>query len=290
MNLSAGDPEAQTRIAAFMQGLQEAGWVLGTNLRVDVRWGGDTYRQAAEELAALKPDLVLASTDAALAAAQSVARTVPIVFVNVIDPVGMGIVASLSSPGGNITGFTLFEYGIAGKLLELLKEIAPGIARVGVLRNPTYPSGTGQLGAIQAVAPSFGIELTPIDARDGAEVERVVAEFAHSPNGGLIVLASGLGTHRDLFITLAARHRLPAVYPFAYYVTAGGLICYGPDSIDQYRRAASYVDRILKGEKPADLPIQAPTKYALTINLKTATALGLTVPPSLLARADEVIE
>jgi putative tryptophan/tyrosine transport system substrate-binding protein len=292
MNLSADDPEAQTRIAAFMQGLQEAGWVLGTNLRVDFRWGGNAnrYRQGAEELAALTPDLILASTDPALVAAQSVARTVPIVFVNVIDPVGMGIVASLSRPGGNTTGFTLFEYGIAGKLLELLKGIAPGIELVGVLRDPTNASAAGQLGAIQAVAPSFGIALTPIDARDGAEVERVVAEFARSPKGGLIVLASGLGAHRDLFIALAARHRLPAIYPFAYYVNAGGLICYGPDSIDQYRRAASYVDRILKGEKPADLPIQAPTKYALTIKLKTAKALGLTVPPTLLARADEVIE
>jgi putative ABC transport system substrate-binding protein len=292
MNLSAGDPEAQTRIAALMQGLQEAGWVLGKNLRVDFRWGGDPYRyrQGAEELAALTPDLILASTDPALVAAQSVARTVPIVFVNVIDPVGMGIVASLSRPGGNITGFTLFEYGIAGKLLELLKEIAPGVERVGVLRNPTNASAAGQLGAIQAVAPSFGIALTPIDARDGSEVERVVIEFARSPKGGLIVLASGLGAHRDLFITLAARHRLPAIYPFAYYVNEGGLICYGPDSIDQYRRAAGYIDRILKGEKPADLPIQAPTKYSLTINLKTAKALGLTVPSTLLARANEVIE
>jgi putative tryptophan/tyrosine transport system substrate-binding protein len=291
MNLSAGDPEAETRIAALMQGLQEVGWVLGRNLRVDFRWGGDVrYRQGAEELAAVTPDLILASTDLALTAAQSVTRTVPIVFVNVIDPVGTGYVKSLSRPGGNSTGFTLFEYKTAGKLLELLKEIASHIVRVAILQNPSAPAAAGQLAAIQAASPSLGIALNPIDARDDTETERAMAEFARIPNGGLILLASGLGAHRDLFITLAARHRLPAVYPFAYYVNAGGLLCYGPDSVDQYRRAASYVDRILKGEKPADLPVQAPLKYTLAINLKTAKALGLTVPPSLLTRADEVIE
>jgi putative ABC transport system substrate-binding protein len=291
MNLSAGDPEAQTRVAAFMQGLQEAGWALGKNLRVDFRWGGDArYRKGAEELAAFTPDLILASTDLALTAAQSVTRVVPIVFVNVIDPVGTGYVKSLSRPGGNSTGFTLFEYKTVGKLLELLKEIAPDIVRVAILQNPSAPAVAGQLAAIQAASPSLGIALNQIDARDDAETERAVAEFARSPNGGLMLLASGLGAHRDLFITLAARHRLPAVYPFAYYVNAGGLLCYGPDSVDQYHRAASYVDRILKGEKPADLPVQAPIKYALAINLKTAKTLGLTVPPTLLARADEVIE
>jgi putative ABC transport system substrate-binding protein len=292
MNLTAADPEAQTRIAAFMQGLQELGWVLGRNLRVDFRWGGDVqgYRQGAEELAATAPDLILASTDPALAAAQQVTRTLPIVFVNMIDPVGGGYVQSLSRPGGNTTGFTLYEYSTAGKLLELLKEIAPFTARAGVLRNPASPAAPGQFGAIQALAPSMGVALFPIDARDSTETERAVSEIARGPNGGLILLASGLGAHRDLFITLAARYRLPAVYPFAYYVNAGGLLCYGPDSVDQYRRAAIYVDRILKGEKPADLPVQAAVKYTLAINLKTAKALGLIIPPALLTRADEVLE
>jgi putative ABC transport system substrate-binding protein len=292
MNLTAGDPEAQTRIAGFMQGLQELGWAVGRNVRVDYRWGGDAdrYRRGADELVALAPDLILASTNPAMAATQLVTRTVPVVFVNVVDPVGEGFIASLARPGGNATGFTLYEFSIAGKWLELLKEIAPRVVRAAIVRDATNPNSLGQLGAIQAVAPSFGVELSLIDGRDADDTDRAVTAFASSTNGGLIVLASGLGAHRDLFITLAARHRLPAVYPFPYYVNAGGLISYGPDSVDQYRRAASYVDRILKGEKPADLPVQAPIKYALAINLKTAKALGLEIPPMLLARADEVIE
>jgi putative tryptophan/tyrosine transport system substrate-binding protein len=292
MNLTPGDPEAQTRIAGFMQGLQELGWAVGRNLRVDYRWGGDAdrYRIGAEELVALAPNVILASTNPALVAAQQVTRTLPIVFVNVVDPVGQGFVAGLARPGGNATGFTLYEYGIAGKWLELLKQIAPRVTRAAILRDPTNSNSLGQLGAIQAVAPSLGVELTLIDGRDAAGTEHKVTTFARSPNGGLIVLASGLGGHRDLYITLAARHRLPAVYPFPYFVSAGGLICYGPDSVDQYRRAATYVDRILKGEKAADLPVQAPVKYELVINLKTAKALGLDVPATVLARADEVIE
>jgi putative ABC transport system substrate-binding protein len=292
MNLTGDDPEAQARLAGFMQGLQELGWSVGRNVRVDYRWGGDAdrYRKGAEELVALAPDVILASTTQALAAAELVTRTVPIVFVNVVDPVGAGLVASLARPGGNATGFTQFEYGMTAKWLELLKEIAPRVARAAILRNPANPGSLGQVGAIQAVAPALGVELSLIDGRDSGETERAVTAFARGSNGGLIVLASGLGAHRDLFITLAARHRLPAVYPFPYYVSSGGLICYGPDTVEQYRRAASYVDRILKGENPSDLPVQAPTKYALAINLKTAKALGLTVPPQLLARADEVIE
>jgi putative ABC transport system substrate-binding protein len=292
MNLTEDDPEAQTRIAAFMQGLQELGWAVGRNVRVDYRWGGDAnrYRKSAEELVALAPDVILASTNPALAAAQLATRTIPIVFVNAVDPVGGGNVASLARPGGNATGFTLYEYGIAGKWLELLKEIAPPVVRVAILQDPDNRESLGQLGAIRAVAPMLRVELSLINGRDANEAEQAVTAFASSSNGGLIVLASGLGAHRDLFITLAARHHLPAVYPFPYYVSTGGLICYGPDSVDQYRRAASYVDRILKGEKAADLPIQAPVKYVLWINVKAAKALGLTVPPTLLARADEVIE
>jgi putative ABC transport system substrate-binding protein len=286
MNLTPGDPEAQTRIAALMQGLQELGWAVGRNVRVDYRWGGDAdrYRGGAEELVALTPDLILASATPALEAARLVTHTVPIVFVNAVDPVGHGFVASLARPGGNATGFTLYENSIAGKWLEILKEIDPRVLRA----DPT--TTMGQLGALQAVAPPFGVEVTLIDGREARETEHTVTAFARSSNGGMIVLASGLGAHRDLYIALAARHRLPAVYPFSYYVSAGGLICYGPDSVDQYRRAAGYVDRILRGEKPADLPVQAPTKYELVVNLKTARTLSLTVPPTLLARADEVIE
>jgi len=250
----------------------------------------DRYRIGAEELVALSPDLVLASTTPALAAARLVTRTIPIVFVNVVDPVGAGFIESLARPGGNTTGFTLFEFGTTGKLLELLKQIAPSVARVAVLQNPTEPTLRRQLDAIDAGAASFGVTLSLIDAREPGETERALAAFAKNPNGGLIVIASGLGLHRDLFITFAARHSLPAIYPFPYYVGAGGLICYGPDSVDQYRRAASYVDRIFKGETPANLPVQMPIKYSLTINLKTAKVLGLTVPPALLALADEVIE
>ena len=292
---AADDPEGQARLAAFAQGLQELGWTEGRNLRIDYRWAAadaDRYRTYAAELVALAPDVILASASASVAAFQQTTRTVPIVFVNVIDPVGAGFVASLARPGGNATGFTLFEYSLSGKWLELLKEIAPHLTRIAILRDPAIAAGIGQFAVIQAMAsPSFGIELSPIDVRDGGEIERDIAAFARAPNGGLIVTASsGAAAYRELIITLAARHRLPAVYPFRYFVTNGGLISYGPDTTEQFRRAAGYVDRILKGEKAGDLPVQAPTKYELVINLKTAKALGLTVPPSLLARADEVIE
>jgi len=292
MNLAADDPEAASRVAAFAQGLGELGWTIGRNVRMDAKWAAgnaDNFRKYAAELVALAPDGILATSTPAVAALQQATHTVPIVFVLVIDPVGGGLVANLARPGGNTTGFTVFEYGMSGKWVELLKEIAPGVRRVAVLRDLAI--GIAQLAAIQAVAPSFGVELSVIGVRDADEIESAVAAFARSPNGGLIVTTSTSALiHRELISTLAARHRLPAVYPFRYYVTAGGLISYGPDSIDPYRRAASYVDRILKGEKPADLPVQNPTKYELVINLKTAKALGLDVPPTLLARADEVIE
>jgi putative tryptophan/tyrosine transport system substrate-binding protein len=294
MNLSADDPESPVRIAAFLQGLQQLGWSDGRNVRIEYRWGAgdaDRYHTYAAELVALAPDVILSTATATVGALQQVTRTVPIVFVNAIDPVGAGYVTSLAQPGGNATGFTSIEYGVSGKWLELLKEIAPGIARAAVLRERADPSGTGQLGAIQSVAPSFGVELRPLDVRDGGEIERAVTAFAFGSNGGLIVTASALAAiHRKLIITLAARHRLPAVYPFRLYVTSGGLVSYGPDLVDPFRRAAAYVDRILKGEKPADLPVQAPTKYELVINLKTAKALGIQVPSTILARADEVIE
>jgi ABC-type uncharacterized transport system substrate-binding protein len=295
MNLAADDPEGQARIAAFLQGLQELGWTEGRNVRIDYRWhadDADRYRTYAAELVALAPDVILASSSASTAALQQATRTVPIVFAIVVDPVGAGYVASLARPGGNVTGFTLFEYSLSGKWLELLKEIAPNLMRIAILRDPAIASGIGQFAVIQAMAPpSFGVELSPIDVRDAGEIERGVAAFARRSNGGLIVTAStGAVAHRELIIMLAARHRLPAVYFFRYYVTSGGLISYGPDPTDPFRRAAGYVDRILKGEKAADLPVQAPTKYELAINLKTAKALGLTVPPSLLSRADDVIE
>ena len=293
MPLAADDPQGQARNVAFVQGLQQSGWTVGRNVRIDTRWGAsdaERFRNAAE-LLALAPDVILASGAGAVGPLQQATRTVPIVFVQVIDPVGAGYVASLARPGGNVTGFLAFEYGISVKWLELLKQIAPGVTRVAVLRNPAIPSGTGQLGAIQAVAPSFGVELRPVDVRDAGEIERAVTAFARQPNGGLIVTGSTSTTgHRDLVITLAARHKLPAVYNQTLFVAAGGLISYGPDLVDEYRRAAGYVDRILRGEKPADLPVQAPTKYELAINLKAAKALGLSVPPSLLATADEVIE
>jgi ABC-type uncharacterized transport system substrate-binding protein len=293
MNLAADDPEGQARLAAFAQALQQLGWSEGHNLRIDTRWAGanDIHRHAAE-LAALAPDILLAANGTAtLAPLLQATRTVPIVFVNVIDPVGAGFVASLAQPGGNATGFTIYEYSMSGKWLELVKEIAPRVTRAAVLRDPALASGIGQFGAVQAIAPSLGVELSPVDVRDTREIERAVTAFARSSNGGLIVTATPLAAiHRDAIIALAARHRLPAVYPYRFFVAGGGLVSYGPDTVDQYRRAAGYVDRILKGEKPADLPVQAPTKYELVINLKTAKALGLTVPPSLLARADEVIE
>jgi ABC-type uncharacterized transport system substrate-binding protein len=293
MYLAADDAEGQARLAAFAQALKQLGWSDGRNLRIDTRWANaDDIRKHAAELAALAPDVLLAATGTAtVAPLLQATRTVPIVFVSVIDPVGAGFVASLAQPGGNATGFTIYEYSMSGKWLELLKEIAPGVTRAAVLRDPAVASGIGQFGAVQIVAPSLGVELSPVDVRDAGEIERAVAAFARGLNGGLIVTGSALGiSHRDLIIALAARHRLPAVYPLRYYVTGGGLISYGPDSIDQFRRAAGYVDRILKGEKPADLPVQAPTKFELVINLKTAKALGIDIPTTLLARADEVIE
>jgi putative ABC transport system substrate-binding protein len=296
MNLPADDPGAQARNAALLQALQELGWTVGRNVQVEYRWGAeiaDRTREYAAELVALAPDAIVSGGGSpGLAALQRATRTVPIVFANIVDPVGQGFVESLARPGGNITGFTIYEYGISGKWLELLKEIVPGMTRAAVVRDATSAIGSGQLGAIQSVAPSFGVELRPVDVREPGEIEGALAAFARGVrDGGLIVTGSTLATaHRALIITLAARHRLPAVYPFSYYVSAGGLISYGPDSVDQYRRAATYVDRILKGEKPADLPVQAPTKYELVINLKTAKALGLEVSPMLLARADEVIE
>jgi putative ABC transport system substrate-binding protein len=289
--LAADDPDLAPRLAAFSQGLQKLGWIDGRNVRIEYRWGaGDTgrYGNFAAELISLAPDVILVSSGSALAAVQKTTRTVPIVFVNVSDPVGAGYVASLARPGANTTGFTLFEYSISGKWLELLKQLAPGVTRAAVIRDPSITSGTGQFGAIQAVAPQLGLELTPVDARDASGIERTIAGFV---GGGLIVTASPSAfLRRDLIIALAARHRLPAVYPTPRWVADGGLISYGPDEIEQHRRAAGYVDRILKGEKPADLAVQHPTKYELAINLKTARELGLEVPSTLLARADEVIE
>jgi putative ABC transport system substrate-binding protein len=294
MNLAADDPQGQARLTAFVQGLQQLGWTADRNVRIDYRWASDhadLYRRYAAELVALAPDIILASSSPSVGALQQATRDVPIVFANVADPVGAGLVDSLARPGGNATGFTVFEYGISGKWLELLKEIAPRVTRAAVLRDPAVAAGAGQLGAIQSVAPSFGVEVRPVDVRDAGEIERAVTAFARSSNGGLIVTANtGAIVHRELIITLAARYRLPTVYFYRFFVTAGGLISYGPDSTDQFRRAAGYVDRILKGEKPADLPVQAPTKYEFAINLKTARALGLTVPATLLARADEVVE
>jgi len=294
MNLASDDAEGQARLAAFHQGLQQLGWTVGRNVQIDYRWGAgnaDYIRKFAAELVALAPDVILSTGSPSVAALQQATRTVPVVFVTVVDPVSSGFVDSLARPGGNITGFTLYEYSISGKWLALLKEIAPGMTRAAVIRDPALTAGGGQLGVIQAVAPSVGAEVTPVNVRDAGEIERGITAFARSPNGGLIVTASTLaGVHRDLIVALAARHKLPAVYPIPYFARSGGLMSYGPDSVDQYRRVASYVDRILKGEKPADLPVQAPTKYELVINLKTAKALGLDVPTTLLARADEVIE
>jgi putative tryptophan/tyrosine transport system substrate-binding protein len=294
MNLAADDPEGQARIAAFHQGLQEWGWTLGRNARIDVRWGAvdaESSRRYAAEVVGLAPDVILASAAAAMGALQQATRTVPIVFVSIIDPVGAGFVESLAHPGGNTTGFALYEYTLSGKWLELLKEIAPGVTRAAVLRDPTVGSGAGQYAIIQAVAQSLGVELRPMDVRDPGEIERAIAAFAQVPNGGVINAgAPSTGVRRNLIIALAARHQLPAVYPLPYYARTGGLIAYGPDPVGQFRRTAGYVDRILKGEKPADLPVQAPTKYELVINLKTAKALGLEIPATLLARADEVIE
>jgi len=293
LNLAADDPMGQARVAAFVQGLEAAGWSDGRNVRIDTRWAAadpGNYRKYAAELIALGPDVVLASTTAAVAQLQQASRTVPIVFVGAIDPVGSGLITSMARPGGNVTGFVIFEYALAAKWLEVLKEIAPGVKRVAALRDATVASGIGQFAAIQA-AGSVDMELSAIDLRDAGEIERAVADFAQRPNGGVILTASQFGTnHPGPLAALVARHRLPAVYPFRYFASAGGLISYGPDQVDEYHRAADYVDRILRGTKPADLPVQAPTKYELTINLKTAKGLGLEVPSTLLARADEVIE
>jgi ABC-type uncharacterized transport system substrate-binding protein len=294
MAAPADDPEFQARIVAFYQALEKLGWTDGRNVRIDIRWAaGNTAdaRKYAVELVALAPDLVVVFGTSAMAPMLQATRSVPIVFANITDPVGAGFVDSLAQPGGNATGFVQFEYSLAGKWPELLREIAPNVKRVAVLRDADLSSGIGQFAVIQSVAPSLGIDVRPINVLDTGEIERAVEAFARVPNGGLILTASGLSSvHRDLFIRLAAQHRLPAVFPFPYIAAVGGLIAYGPDLIDQHRRAADYVDRVLKGTKPADLPVQVPTKYELTINLKTAKALGLKVPPSLLARADEVIE
>ena len=294
MGQAEDDPEAQARVAAFQQSLQRLGWSDGRNVRIDSRWAAgdsDRTRRYAAELIALAPDVILAPGSFTMGPLLQATRTVPIVFVHVPDPVGAGFVDSLARPGGNATGFILFEYATSAKWLEVLKQIAPGVTRVAVIRDPALTSGTGQFAAVQAVAPSLGVEVSPVNVRDAAEIERAITAFARSPNGGLILTGSALSqVHRQTIIALAARHKLPAIYYERYVVAEGGLISYGPSLVDQFQRAAGYVDRILKGEKPADLPVQTPTKYELVINLKTAKTLGIDVPSSLLARADEVIE
>jgi len=294
MNLAADDPESQARIGSLLQSLQEFGWTIGRNVRIDYRWtGGDAQRLRgyAAELVALAPDVILANANPTVEALLQTTRDIPIVFMAVTDPVAGGVVQSLAQPGGNATGFTSAEYSMSAKWLELLKEIAPGVTRAAILQDPGNVGGLPQFAAIQSVAPALGVDLSTLFMRDAGEIERAIATFARASNGGLIATrTSGAIGNRELIITQAAKHRLPAVYPLRLFVSAGGLACYGPDIVDQYRRAASYVDRILKGEKPADLPVQAPTKYELVINLKTAKALGLEIPPTLLARADEVIE
>jgi putative ABC transport system substrate-binding protein len=291
--LGPDDPEAQARTKVFEQALQQLGWTVGRDLKIENRQVGDDadrLRRYAAELIALAPDVIVSIGSVAVAPLQQATRTIPIVFVNVPDPVGAGFVQSMAHPGGNITGFSNFEYSMRGKWAELLKQIAPNVTRALVLRDPTSAAGIGQFAAVRSVAQSLGVELTPLDVRDTDEIERNVAAFARSGNGGVIVTAGRTGPRRKLIISLAARHKLPSVYPYRYYAVDGGLITYGPSTHDPLRRAAGYVDRILKGEKPADMPVQAPTKYELVINLKTAKALGLTIPQSLLATADEVIE
>jgi len=294
MNVAATDPEGQAQVAAFLQALQKLGWSEGRNVRIETRWGeNDVERDSryATELLAFAPDVILASGTLSVAALRRVSRTSPIVFAGVSDPVGAGFVDTLARPGGNVTGFMIFEYSLSGKWLELLKEIAPRLMRVAFLRDSANPAGIAQFGAVQAAAQSLGVELRPIDIRDAGEIERSIASFARAANGGLIVTpGASVSAHHDLIIMLAARYKLPAVYTSRPMVIGGGLICYGPDIADQFRQSAGYVDRILKGEKPADLPVQAPIKYEMVINLKIAKALGLQVPPTLLARADEVIE
>jgi putative ABC transport system substrate-binding protein len=293
MHLAADDPESSTRIAALRQGLHHLGWADGGNVLIEYRWAkgqADLFRQGAKELVQLAPDVLVASTSLAVPALQEASRTLPIVFINVVDPVGAGFAASLAAPGGNATGFALFEFGISAKWLELLKEIAPSVTRIAILRDASL-TGVGQLGAIQAVGSSFGVELTTIGIDDLNQMELALTKFARSPNVGLIVtLSQPAAVHRALIIGLAAKLGLPAIYALPLFAKSGGLIAYGPNVVDPYRRAAEYIDRILKGEKPADLPVQAPTKYEMVINLKTAKALALTIPPMLLARADEVIE
>jgi putative ABC transport system substrate-binding protein len=294
MLFAEDDPAAKIRIAALIEGLQQLGWTEGRNVEIDIRWGAadaPRSRRYAAELVALAPDVILAGASEATAALRDATRTVPIVFAGVTDPVGAGYVASLARPGGNATGLAYVEYGMGGKWLELLKEIAPRVTRAAILRDPTLPAGIGLLGAIQSAAPSFGVETSPVDVRDASEIERVIVDFARKPNGGLVVATSPAAVvNRKLIINVAATHRLPAVYFLKDFVEEGGLISYGPDIADQYRRAAGYIDRILKGEKPGDLPVQAPTKFDMAINIKTAKALGLTVPPALIARSDKVIE
>jgi putative tryptophan/tyrosine transport system substrate-binding protein len=291
MPFAKDNPEGQARIAAFLKELQRLGWTDGRNLQIEYRWDTGDLRKAATELVALSPEVIFGSATPAVTALQQSTHTVPIVFAQVADPISAGFVASLAKPGGNITGFTNFDYTVSAKWLELLKEIAPNVTRVGVIRDPTVTASIGQLAAINSVARSFGVEVNPLGGLDAADIERTVAEFARGPNGGLIVSATPLSANnRGLIISLAAQYRLPAVYPFPFFVADGGLICYGPDTIEPHRQAAHYVDRILKGEKPSDLPVQAATKYELVINLKTAKGLGLTVPHSVLSRANEVIE
>jgi ABC-type uncharacterized transport system substrate-binding protein len=294
MNTLSDEPEAQARVAAFVQGLQEAGWAVGRNLRIETRWGGGDnarVRRYAVELVGLNLDVILAGTGSTVSPLQQASRTVPIVFAQQIDPVGAGNVETLARPNSNTTGFLQFEYSLSAKWLELLREVAPAVARVGVLRDPDTQAGIGQWAVIQAAAQPLGIELSSVNLRDASEIERTMAAVARVPNAGLIAAVSAAAqVHRELVTMLAARHRLPVVYPYRFFVAGGGLLSYGPDLVSQYRRAAGYVDRILKGEKPADLPVQAPTRYELVINLKTAKALGLTIPDTLLARADEVIE
>jgi len=293
MHVEVDDREGQRRFSAFRQGLQQLGWIDGTNLQTDTRWGANApdRRKYAAELVALTPDVILASTTLAMVALQQTTSTVPIVFANVTDPVGAGFVDSLARPGGNVTGFTTFEFSTSAKWLELLKEIAPHVTRAIVIRDPAIASAVSQFAVIQSAAQTSGLDVTPVSARDPAEIERAVMQLLRPTEGGLIVTASAFGlAQRDTLVAIAAKYHLPAVYPFDYFVSGGGLVSFGPDSVNQYRQAATYVDRILRGERPGDLPVQAPTKYKLAINLKTAKALGLTIPQSLQASADEVIE